>query len=177
MRIEKNDCSHAFAVALLQKVGDLHGTDKKSGTYNRQDPTHFSKFKLVAWMDYGFGPSEEGGPPAPETVCVTLSDMTWGTTVRLTSSAFDIEGYWDSADGSWQWVKFYYGDGGYHNVPNSSPDFPAKVAEFHNAIVRVLLDGDWGNDKGPSDFVDPMDSDNSWDMVQRKIGERQEDAF
>lgn len=182
LETENNGLTHRAAIDLLRKIGSYFGSKLESGVYDSTDPTHFEKWTMPVVMEYGFGPaiqseredgdttSPETFPPDPEVVTVKWVDATWGITVTIIGTNIHMEGYWDSNCGGdskgakWQRVSDKkntkvvmaevdeYGQAHDHELVG--PDLAMSIVRMHQTIVRLIQDGDWGNDKlMPSAYV------------------------
>jgi hypothetical protein len=165
-------------VALLHQVGSRFGTGHKKGVYDRVDPTHYERFKLAVLMEIGFGkpvvaPSEDADPdkcepwpaqaypPEPEVAVVEYHDATWGISVLVTTSQHLIRSYFDTQSRSWTSVGVQERDpahtemAAYGHKEMSLQDATTLLEQILN---RLILEGDWGNDKLPSgeEMEDPI---------------------
>lgn len=158
------EVSPGFVVNLLGKLGDRHGTHRRSGSYNQQDPTHYEEWRMPVMMEIGFGspivhedgdadpqcgPSNETFPPNPELVTVTWRDVTWGVTIAVIGDNVHVEGYWDHQSKAWTFVKLIE----HKDIDALKAEYKQGIPQsvqfdkLHEVLVRIIEDGDWGNDK------------------------------
>lgn len=82
---------------MIDKLKRL-GTHK-SGTYNKQDPTHFEKGNAAVAVQYGYRVDDEACCPGPENIKIHWEDCTWGIDFTLETSVGRDTGYFDRGIG------------------------------------------------------------------------------
>lgn len=76
---------------FIEKMKRLGNAE--SGTYNRQDPTHWEKIEVQLYLDNG----EEMHP-----IDIVIKDMTWITTISFSEFGSELaKADWDPQDKKW----------------------------------------------------------------------------
>jgi len=80
-----------------------------SGTYNKQDPTHFEKGDAAVSIQYGYQVDDEAEScPGPENIKIHWEDCTWGIDFTFETSCGKDTGYFDRGIGECSASKWLY---------------------------------------------------------------------